>query len=415
MLVDYLTIVSLNKLKGEKMIIQPKIRGFICTTAHPEGCEKAVEKQIKYVKSKGAVAGPKNVLIIGASTGYGLASRIVATFGAGAKTIGVFFEKEADEKRTASPGWYNTAAFEKFAVQDGHYAKSINGDAFSQEIKMRTAELIRNDLGKVDLIVYSLASPRRIHPVTGQVFSSVLKPIGQPFVGKTIDAFRGEVKEVTIEPASDDEVASTVAVMGGEDWEMWINLLADENLLADGVVTVAYSYLGPKLTYAIYKNGTIGKAKEDLKHSADKLNVKLKSLGGQAVISVDKAVVTQASAAIPVVPLYISILFKMMKEKGLHEGCIEQIYRLFRDYICSANPLARDKEGYIRIDDLEMREDVQQQIAQLWPQITSANVAQLTDLKGYCNDFYQLFGFNLDGIDYAADVNPMVKIASLDT
>jgi enoyl-[acyl-carrier protein] reductase / trans-2-enoyl-CoA reductase (NAD+) len=395
------------------MIIQPKIRGFICTTAHPDGCAKAVEEQIEYVKSRGQFNGPKNVLVIGASTGYGLASRIAATFGAGAKTIGVFFEKEADEKRTASPGWYNSAAFEKIAHRDSYYAKSINGDAFSREVKERVAELIRNDLKQVDLIVYSLASPKRTHPVTGQVFSSVLKPIGRSFAGKTVDAFRGEVKEVTIEPATEDEIASTVAVMGGEDWEMWIDFLAKEQLLAEGIGTVAYSYLGPELTYSIYKQGTIGKAKEHLKMTSDKLNQKLKSLNGHAVISVDKAVVTQASAAIPVVPLYISLLFKIMKEKGTHEGCIEQIYRLFKDNLYSSQPSSRDAEGYIRLDNLEMQKEVQQIIEQLWPNITSENLSQLTDVEGYRNDFYRLFGFNLDGVNYDVDVSPLVKIDSI--
>lgn len=395
------------------MIIHPKIRGFICTTAHPEGCYKAVEEQINYVKSKGKYAGPKNVLVIGGSTGYGLASRIEATFGAGAKTIGVFFEKEADEKRTASPGWYNSAAFEKIAHRDGHYAKSINGDAFSQAIKEKTAELIRQDLGEVDLIIYSLASPRRTHPVTGQIFSSVLKPIGKSFMGKTVDAFRGEVKNVTIEPATEEEVANTVAVMGGEDWEMWIDYLAKENLLAEGVKTVAYSYIGPELTHAIYKNGTIGKAKDDLKATSDKLTQKLKSLNGEAIISVDKAVVTQASAAIPVVPLYISLLFKIMKELGTHEGCIEQIDRLFREYLYTAQSKPRDEEGFIRIDDWEMRKEVQQKIAELWPQITTENLSQLTDVKGYCDDFYRLFGFNISGVNYDAEVDPVVKIESI--
>lgn len=395
------------------MIIQPKIRGFICTTAHPQGCERVVEQQIQYVKSQGHYQGPKNVLVIGASTGYGLASRIAATFGSGAKTIGVFFEKEADEKRTASPGWYNTAAFEKFAHQDGLYAKSINGDAFSTDIKQRTAELIRKDLGKVDLIIYSLASPRRTHPVTGHVYSSSLKPIGQSFTGKSIDAFRGEVKDVTIEPADEEEIANTIAVMGGEDWEMWIDYLAKENLLADGVATVAYSYIGPQLTHAIYKDGTIGRAKEDLKQTSDKLNQKLKALHGQAVVSVDKAVVTQASAAIPVVPLYISILFKIMKEKGTHEGCIEQIYRLFKDHLYSNNPPSRDAEGYIRMDDLEMQNDVQQKVMEVWPTITSDNLVQQTDVHGYRDEFYRLFGFNIEGIDYDADVDPVVKIPSI--
>lgn len=395
------------------MIIQPKIRGFICTTAHPLGCEQVVLQQIQYVKAKNKYAGPKNVLVIGASTGYGLASRIAATFGAGAKTIGVFYEKEADEKRTASPGWYNTAAFEKFAHQDGLYAKSINGDAFSNEIKQRTADLIRKDLGKIDLIIYSLASPRRVHPVTGHVYSSALKPIGQSFTGKSIDAFRGEVKEVTIESADETEVENTVAVMGGEDWAMWIDYLARENLLAEGVKTVAYSYIGPRLTHAIYKDGTIGKAKEDLKATADKLDKQLKALHGSALISVDKAVVTQASAAIPVVPLYISILFKVMKENGVHEGCIEQIYRLMHDHLYAAEPPHKDDQGYIRLDDLEMRNDIQQKVMEIWPTITSENLAAQTDVKGYCDEFYRLFGFNVQGINYDADVNPVVAIPSI--
>lgn len=395
------------------MIIQPKIRGFICTTAHPQGCRASVEEQIRVVKARGQFVGPKNVLVIGASTGYGLASRIAATYGAGAKTIGVFYEREADDKRTATPGWYNSAAFETIAHQDGHYAKSINGDAFSDDIKAQTAELIRRDLGKVDLIVYSLASPRRTHPVTGQVYSSVLKPIGKTFVGKSVDAFRNEVKEVAIEPANEDEVANTIAVMGGEDWEMWIDYLAKQNLLADGVITVAYSYLGPVLTHAIYKEGTIGKAKEHLKLTADNLNQKLKALHGQAVVSVDKAVVTQASAAIPVVPLYISILFKVMKEKGTHEGCIEQICRLLRDHLYSSSPPSRDAEGYIRVDDLEMQPDVQQKVMDIWPTVTSENITQLTDVNGYRDEFYRLFGFNLAGVDYEADVNPVVAIPSI--
>lgn len=395
------------------MIIQPKVRGFICTTAHPAGCAKAVEQQIQYVKSRGHFEGPKNVLVIGASTGYGLASRIVSSFGAGAKTIGVFFEKEADEKRTATAGWYNSAAFEKYAHQAGLYAKSINGDAFSNEIKEQTAALIRQDLGKVDLIVYSLASPRRTHPVSGVTYSSVLKPFGKEFSSKTVDAFRGEVKEVHIEPANEEEAANTVAVMGGEDWEMWIDYLAKEGLLADGVTTVAYTYIGPELTFPIYRKGTIGKAKEHLKETSDRLNERLKAFNGQAVVSVDKAVVTQASSAIPVVPLYISILFKLMKERGNHEGCIEQMERLFTEHLYAKNTPARDSEGYIRIDDWEMLPDIQQAVTDIWPQVTSENIMELTDLAGYQNDFYQLFGFNLPGVDYEQDISPIVDIPSI--
>lgn len=396
------------------MIIQPKIRGFICTTAHPIGCSQAVLDEINYIKSQPKITiGPKNVLIIGASTGYGLASRICAAYGANARTIGVFFEKQASVNRTASAGWYNTAAFEQFAKQDGLYAKSINGDAFSMEIKQRTAQLIREDLKQVDLIIYSLASPRRIHPLTGQIYNSSLKPINQTFNGKTVDVFRGEIKDIQINPATDEESANTVAVMGGEDWQMWIDFLAAENLLADGITTVSYSYIGPQLTYAIYKDGTIGKAKEDLKMKADEINSKLKPYHGRALISVNKAVVTQASAAIPVVPLYISLLFKLMKEKGTHEDCIEQIYRLFNDFLYSSTPKPLDKDGYIRLDDLEMDETIQQQITELWSKVTSENVLSLTDLQGYRNAFYRLFGFNLPNVNYEEEVDPVVKINSI--
>lgn len=397
------------------MIIHPKIRGFICTTAHPTGCARIVAEQIEYVKSQGKLLqGPSRVLIIGASTGYGLASRIAATFGAGAKTIGVFYERPADDKRTASAGWYNTAAFERFAHQEGHYAKSINGDAFSQEIKEHTAELIRQDLKQVDLVIYSLASPRRTHPITGQTFNSVLRPIGQTFTSKTVDPFQGEVKEVTIEPAKEEEIASTVAVMGGEDWAMWMDYLGQQGLLADHVKTLAYTYIGPQLTHAVYKDGTIGAAKNHLAETADELNATLQSRGGQALLSVNKALVTQASAAIPVVPLYNSLLYKVMKEKGIHEGCIEQIERLFKDYIYTSQPLPLDANGRIRLDDWEMRPDVQAQISALWPKITTENLEQLTDIEGYRDDFYRLFGFNAKGVDYDAPVDPDVKIESMD-
>ncbi|TAK77852.1 MAG: trans-2-enoyl-CoA reductase family protein [Gammaproteobacteria bacterium] len=388
------------------MIIQPKIRGFICATAHPVGCRKAVEEQINYVKAKGKFNGPQRVLIIGASTGYGLASRIALTFGAGAKTIGIAYEREADDKRTASPGWYNTEAFTEFAHRDGYYAKNLMGDAFSQEMKEQAAALIRQDWQQVDLIIYSLASPRRVHPITGQVHSSTLKPIDKAFTGKTVDVFRGEVKEITLEPATEEEIANTVAVMGGEDWAMWLDFLAKENLLAEGIKTVAYSYVGPTLTHAIYKEGTIGKAKEHLKMTSDQLDQQLKAYKGEAIVAVNKAVVTQASAAIPVVPLYFAILFKIMKEKGLHEGCIEQMVRLFKENLYATHPPARDKEGYVRVDDWEMRDEIQQRVVELWPQITTDNLLQLTDIQGYRDDFYRLFGFNFAGIDYEADVNP---------
>jgi enoyl-[acyl-carrier protein] reductase / trans-2-enoyl-CoA reductase (NAD+) len=395
------------------MNIQPKIRGFICTTAHPLGCAASVLEQIAYVKNQGQLEAAKRVLVIGASTGYGLASALVSIFAAQAKTINVFFEREGDETHTASPGWYNIAALEKAALSQGYYAKSVNGDAFSQAVKNQTAELIRKDLGQVDLIIYSLASPRRIHPVSGTTFTSALKPINQTFHGKSVDAFRGEVKEVTIPPASPEEIEQTVAVMGGEDWKMWIDFLAEQKLLAPGVMTIAYSYLGPKLTHAIYKNGTIGKAKEHLKQTADQLNQQLAALDGGALVSINKAVVTQASAAIPVVPLYISLLFKIMKAEGYHEGCIEQIYRLFKDHLALTATKTLDAEGYIRLDDLEMLDAVQEQVAALWPQVTTENLTELTDIQGYRDDFHRLFGFNLKAVDYNADIDPRVKIDSL--
>ncbi len=395
------------------MRIDPKIRGFICTTAHPEGCEKAVLHEINYAKKHGKCNGPCNVLIIGASTGYGLASRIAAAFGWGANTIGLFFEKPADEKRTASAGWYNTAAFEKFANEAGLYAKSLNGDAFSNTLRQQTAELIREKMQQVDLIIYSLASPRRIHPDTGETFSSVLKPIGKACTRKTVDAFRGDVKEITLEPASEKEIADTVAVMGGDDWERWIDFLAKENLLAKNITTVAYSYIGPELTHAIYRDGTIGEAKKDLHLAAKRIEKKLANLNGRAMISVNKAVVTQASAAIPVVPLYISLLFRFMKEKGTHENCIEQITRLFTKHLYAAQPAARDADGMIRLDDLEMAPDIQEKIAATWPQITSENLATLTDIAGYRHDFYQLFGFEQPEVNYTTECETARAIPSL--
>lgn len=393
------------------MIIEPKFRGFICTAAHPEGCYQEVKKQIDYVESTGRFEGPKNVLVIGASTGYGLASRIVSTFGTGAKTIGVFFEKPAAGKRTGSAGWYNTVAFEKLAHEDGYYAKSINGDAFSTDIKEQVADLIQQDLGKVDLIIYSLAAPRRTDPNTGKTYSSVLKPIGDVFTNKTVDPLTGEVKDVSIEPANDDDIENTVRVMGGDDWALWIDYLSERGLLADDVKTVAYSYIGPQLTHAVYKNGTIGRAKDHLFETAKELNKKLSSKGGQAVISVNKALVTQASAAIPVVPLYMSILFKLMKEKGTHEGCIEQIYRLYKDNLYNHPNI--DEEGRIRIDDLEMDPSIQKQIETIWNDINSDNLESLSDIEGYRNEFYHLFGFGLDTIDYKKDVDVNLKIPSI--
>ena len=398
------------------MIIEPKTRGFICTTAHPTGCNINVSKQIEYIKQQPSIAGSEainNVLVIGASTGYGLASLIAARFGLDANTLGVFFERPASGKRTASAGWYNMAAFEEKATGE-QLAMSVNGDAFSNEVKERTVALIKQHFGKIDLIVYSLASPRRIDPNTGQVYQSVLKTRDTAFHNKTIDPLTGQLHDVSIEPASPDEIAQTVKVMGGEDWALWIQALQEADVLADQVKTVAYSYIGPELTHPIYRDGTIGQAKADLERTATELTAQLKPLHGNAYVSVNKAVVTQSSAAIPVVPLYISILFKVMKEKGLHEDCIEQIYRLFNECLYPAEgQVPVDSNGRIRIDDWEMQPEVQAAVAELWPQINTDNAMTLTDLAGYRRAFFKLFGFEVDGVDYQADVDPKVPIASL--
>ncbi len=400
------------------MIIQPKIRGFICTTAHPTGCAANVAEQIAYVKRQAKITGPKRVLVIGASTGYGLASRIVSAFGAGAATIGVFFERSAADKRTATAGWYNSAAFETKAHAEGLYAKSINGDAFSDAIKQETIDLIRRDWGGgVDLVIYSLASPKRQDPDTGIVYSSCLKPIGQVYRNKTIDIMTGEVSEVSLTPATDDEIAQTVAVMGGADWARWMSQLHQAGVLARGVKTVAYTYIGPELTFPLYHKGTIGRAKADLEAHAIKIHQQLANdLQGEALISVNKALVTQASAAIPVVPLYISILYKLMKQQGLHEGCIEQIERLFSErlYLPEGQKPARDVAGRIRIDDWEMREDLQQAVSECWAQVNSDTSLTLTDVLGYRAEFQRLFGFGCDGVDYDKDVSADVDIPSID-
>jgi enoyl-[acyl-carrier protein] reductase/trans-2-enoyl-CoA reductase (NAD+) len=395
------------------MIIQPKVRGFICITAHPEGCAQHVGQQIEYVKRKGPLSGmPKKVLVIGASTGYGLSSRIVPAFAGGAATLGVFFERPSDGGKPASAGWYNSCAFERAAHDEGLYAKSINGDAFSEDIKARTIGLIKEDLGQVDLVVYSLASPRRTHPKTGVTLSSVLKPIGAPFTASTVDTHKGTVTDITIEPATEQEVADTVGVMGGEDWEMWMDALAAANVLAPGVKTVAYSYIGPDLTWAIYRNGTIGRAKENLEATSKRLSGKLSAMGGAAYVSVNKALVTQASSAIPVVPLYISLLYKVMKAKGLHEGCIEQIERLFAGHLANGVSPELDEHGRIRIDDWEMRSDVQAEVAALWPTVTTENLPVISDIAGYREEFLRLFGFGLPGVDYGADTDPAVALPS---
>lgn len=395
------------------MIIEPRMRGFICLTAHPEGAAQNVKNQIEYVKSKGKIEGAKKVLVIGASTGFGLSSRITSAFGSDASTIGVFFEKPPVEGKTASPGWYNSAAFETEAHKAGLYAKSINGDAFSNEIKRETLDLIKADLGQVDLIIYSLASPVRTNPVTGVTHRSVLKPIGGTFTNKTVDFHSGKVSEISIEPSKEDDIENTVAVMGGEDWSMWIDALKAENLLADGAVTVAYSYIGPSLTEAVYRKGTIGRAKDHLEATAFSITDSLKEINGKAYVSVNKALVTQASSAIPVIPLYISLLYKIMKEEGVHEGTIEQIQRLYQDRLFTGKAIELDEKGRIRIDDWEMRDDIQEKVAQLWPQATTENLSELGDLEGYRKDFYNLFGFDVDGVNYDADTNEIVQIESL--
>ena len=395
------------------MIIEPRMRGFICLTAHPKGAEQNVKNQIEYIKSKGAIAGAKKVLVIGASTGFGLASRITSAFGSDAATIGVFFEKPPVEGKTASPGWYNSAAFEAEAHKAGLYAKSINGDAFSNEIKRQTLDLIKADLGQVDLVIYSLASPVRTNPNTGVLHRSVLKPIGQTFTNKTVDFHTGNVTEVSIAPANEEDIENTVSVMGGEDWAMWMDALKSENLLAEGATTVAYSYIGPSLTEAVYRKGTIGRAKDHLEATAFSITDSLKSIGGQAYVSVNKALVTQASSAIPVIPLYISLLYKIMKEEGIHEGCIEQIQRLFQDRLYTGSPVPVDDKGRIRIDDWEMRDDVQAKVAKLWEEATTETLPAIGDLAGYRNDFLNLFGFEFAGVDYKAEANELVNIESI--
>jgi enoyl-[acyl-carrier protein] reductase/trans-2-enoyl-CoA reductase (NAD+) len=390
------------------MIIKPKVRGFVCVTAHPEGCAAHVQEWIDCVKARGPIkAGPKKVLVIGSSTGYGLASRVTAAFGTGAATIGVFFERPSEEGRPATPGWYNTIAFTNAAHAAGLYAKNINGDAFSADIKQQTLERVRADLGQIDLVVYSLASPRRIHPATGVVHKSVLKPVGAPYTNKTVDPDKGVVSSVTIEPATEQEIADTTAVMGGDDWELWMNALSDAKLLAPGAQSVAYSYIGPEVTWAIYKNGTIGLAKNDLERAARNIDSLLKlNGGGRAFISVNKALVTQASSAIPVVPLYISILYKLMKQHGTHEGCIKQIHRLFATHMYNGSTPKFDPAGRVRIDDWEMRPEIQEGVREIWPCVTTENLGTETDIAGYRTEFLKLFGFGLAGVNYETETEP---------
>ncbi len=399
------------------MIIKPRVRGFMCITAHPSGCAANVQRQVDYVKSKGAIngafgEGPQKVLVIGASTGYGLASRITAAFGGGAATLGVFFEKEATEKKPATAGWYNSAAFHQLAEENGLYAKSINGDAFSDEIKTKTIETIKNDLGQVDLVVYSLASPRRTDPKTGEVYSSTLKPIGKDITIRGINTDKKIVEEVSVSAASDEEISGTVKVMGGEDWQLWIEALNAAGVLAPEAKTTAYTYLGAEPTWDIYWNGTIGAAKKDLDEKASAINEILAPIGGDAKVSVLKAVVTQASSAIPVMPLYLSMLFKIMKAEGTHEGCIEQVDLLFRESLYGDSPKI-DEDGRLRADYKELAPHVQQEVSDLWKQVQSNNIDELTDFKAYQTEFLQLFGFEIEGVDYDAEVNPEVAISNM--
>ncbi|MBC2603662.1 enoyl-ACP reductase FabV [Puniceicoccus vermicola] len=389
------------------MIIEPKVRGFVCVTSHPEGCAANVKEQIEVAQASGKVTdGPKRVLVIGSSTGYGLSSRIQAAFGCGADTFGVFFERPASNGRPASAGYYNAAAFEQEAQKAGLYAGSLNGDAFSDEMKEKVVERLKKEMGPIDLVVYSLASPRRTDPRTGETFKSCLKPIGQSFSSKTVDTDKDLVHEIGIEPAGDTDVHSTIKVMGGEDWERWMECLAENDLLADNFKTIAYSYIGPEVTWPIYKNGTIGKAKEDLDRAASVISEKNSAKSGKAYVAVNKAVVTQASSAIPVVPLYISILFKIMKEQGTHEGCIEQIVRLFRDRLYGSDSVELGDDGRIHVDDLEMKPEIQEAVAKIWPTIETENLRELSDYEGYQSDFLKLFGFGVEGIDYTVDVDP---------
>lgn len=385
------------------MIVEPKVKGFICTTAHPVGCEKNVSEQIAYVKKQGRFEGPKKVLVIGASTGYGLASRITAAFGMGAATIGVLFDKEASGKRTGTPGYYNTRAFDKAAEAEGLYSQSINGDAFSVEIKNQVIQTIKEDLGKVDMVVYSLASPRRTTP-DGTSYVSSLKTIGEPFTQKNWNLRDNTITEATIPSAVKEEIDATVKVMGGEDWIDWIDALVEADAIEDNAVTLAYSYIGPKLTYPIYHEGTIGMAKKHLSDSAAAITRKQESRGIKAYVSVNKALVTQASSAIPVVPLYLSVLYKVMKDKGIHEGCIQQIYRLLKDKVYGAQGFVVEDDGMLHVDDWEMREDVQSDVMDIWHKINSDNLLELADTEGYWEDFYHMFGFQMDGVDYSADV-----------
>ncbi|MBY5993785.1 enoyl-ACP reductase FabV [Ferrimonas balearica] len=393
------------------MIIKPKIRGFICTTTHPVGCEKNVRDQIAFTQQRGPIANaPKRVLVVGSSSGYGLSSRIVSAFGGGAATLGVFFEKPATEKKPGTAGWYNAAAFDKAAHEAGLYAKSINGDAFSHEAKRKAIEVIKADLGQVDMVVYSLASPVRKLPDSGELVRSSLKPMGQTYTATAVDTNKDTLFEASIEPANEQEVQDTITVMGGQDWELWIQALSEAGVLAQGCRTVAYSYIGTEITWPIYWHGALGEAKKDLDRAAAALDSHLAGIGGGANVAVLKSVVTQASSAIPVMPLYIAMVFKKMREEGVHEGCIEQIYRMFNERLYKADGSAAqtDEQNRLRLDDLELQEHIQRHCRELWPQLTDDNLKELTDYVEYKEEFLSLFGFGLDGVDYEADVDPQV-------
>lgn len=394
------------------MIIKPRVRGFMCITSHPSGCEKNVRDQIDYIRAQESIDAPKRVLVIGSSTGYGLSARITAAFGSGASTLGVFFEKPGSERKPGTAGWYNSAAFHKYAEEDGLYAKSINGDAFSDDIKKTAIETIKSDMGQVDLVIYSLAAPRRQHPVTGEVFNSTLKPVGKDITMLGINTDKEVIQEFSLEKATTKEIEDTVAVMGGEDWQMWLDALSAAGVLADGAKTTAFTYIGEKMTWDLYWDGTIGQAKKDLDTKVLSIREKLAQTGGDARVSVLKAVVTQSSSAIPVMPLYLAMLFKEMKAEGSHEGCIEQLYRLFTEGLYCDNPRL-DNEGRLRMDELEMRRNIQDKVAESWAKISTENLHSLTDFEGYKQDFLGLFGFNIAGVDYEADVNPEVAIANL--
>ncbi|GLX79614.1 enoyl-[acyl-carrier-protein] reductase [NADH] [Thalassotalea insulae] len=392
------------------MVIKPKIRGFICTNAHPVGCAAHVNEQIEYVKSQTQADNkPKNVLVIGASTGYGLASRITAAFGNGAKTLGIFFEKPPTEKKTASAGWYNTAAFQQAADEAGLWSKNINGDAFSHELKAKAIDVIKQDLGKIDLVIYSLASPRRTDPDTGEVYSSTLKPIGESITTKNLNTSKRVIEQASVEAATEEEIQGTIDVMGGADWELWIKALSDADVLANDFTTVTYTYIGKKLTWPLYGHATIGRAKQDLDRAAQAINDKSAALNGKAYVASLNAVVTQASSAIPIMPLYISSMFKVMKADGTYEGCIEQIQGLFKESLYSGSPRF-DADGHISQNYKELEDSVQERVQEIWDNVDSDTIDELTDYVSYHNEFLRLFGFGIDSVDYDADVSPLAEI-----